>query len=161
MFPLWETSLFSIWTLASLWFHIYRCQVSDESAYGWDYVSPITIPANKVNEKSLGGTMAWNIHDGVLCCISKAYIYKSVQYNVLQKPAIFSLRGVPHTMRLSFISQSESLFRLWSRLLKKDSLLSTVTLALLVVIFTLTIGNYVEAGKKKTFIMNTTFSDCK
>lgn len=45
---------------------------------------------------------------------------------------------------------------------KKDSLLPTVTLALLVAIFTRTIGNYVEAGeKKKSFIMNTTFSDCK
>lgn len=59
---------------------------------------------------------SWNIHDGVLCCISKAYIYKSAQYNVLHKPAIFSLSEGQYTIRLSFITQFESLFGLLSSL---------------------------------------------
>lgn len=53
-----------------------------------------------------------NIPDGVLCCISKAYICKSAQYNVLPKPAIFSLSEGQCTISLSFITQFESLFRL-------------------------------------------------
>lgn len=87
---------------------------------------------------------------------------------MLQKPAIFSLAGVLHTMRLSITAQFESLFRLLKQSLKKKKkkrkgfLLTVVTLALLVAIFTRTIGNYVETGgRKKSFIMNTTFSDCK
>lgn len=86
-----------------------------------------------------------NTHDGPLCCVSKACIYKSVKYSVLRERATLSLRGVPHTMRLRFISQFESLKQAFK---KKDAPLYTPTLALSVAIFMRTIGNYVQAGGK-------------
>lgn len=64
---------------------------------GGDGVSVTTIPNKEFKRYNGAECAAADIFMmGVLCCLPEAHIYKSVQYNALQKPAIFSLSQELH-----------------------------------------------------------------
>lgn len=99
-----------------------------------------------------------NTHDGPLCCVSKACIYKSVKYSVLRERATLSLRGVPHTMRLRFISQFESLKQTFKKERCPSLRDNTCSFSCH---FHANNRKLCSGRGKKYFIMNTPFSDCK
>lgn len=84
------------------------------------------------------------LDDGVLCYISKAYIYKSVRCKMLQDPGTLSVTyyGSVSSHTLKVYSDFEAVFY------KRCYSFHTI-LTLSVAIFTRTIGNYDQERKKE------------